>query len=76
MPMFLPRKRASSSYELLQVLAGNHDRAAVGPFQSGHDHQQSRLAGAGWSEQAHGLAAAYIQVDVSEDMNAGGAAPE
>ena len=62
--------------ELAQVLSGNDDRTAVGPLQSGHHHEQRRLAGTRRSKEGHGLAASYIQADVFEDMNAGGGAAE
>ena len=62
--------------ELVQVLAGHRHRAGVGPLQPGHHHQQRGFAGAGRPDQANRLAAAYIEVDVFEDMNAGGALPE
>src|SRR6516165_8808733 len=48
--------------ELLQVLSGDDDRAAVRPLQTGHHHEQRRFARARRAEQAHGLAATYIQV--------------
>ena len=59
-----------------RVLSGNHDRTGIGPLQSGHHHEKGRLAGTRRSEEANGFAASYIQADVSEDMNAGGAAAE
>ena len=77
MPIWLPRKRASaSSSSRPQVLAGNDDRAGIGPLQPRHHHQQRRFARARRAEQADGLAAPYIQIDVLQDMNAGGAAAE
>src|SRR5262249_60592955 len=51
----------------------DHDRAAVGPLQSRGYHQQRRFARPGGSNQAKSLAAAYMKVDVFEDMNPGGA---
>jgi len=46
--------------------------AAIRPLQSGHHHQQRRFARARWAEQADRLATAYIEVDGSQDMDAGG----
>ena len=62
--------------ERAQVLAGDRHRAGVGPLQPGHHHQQRRFARAGRPDQADCLAAAYIQVDVLEDMDAGRPLPE
>ena len=62
--------------EFLQVFAGDDDGAAIGPFEPRHHHQQRRFARAGRAEQGHGLAAAYIEIDVVQDMNASGAAAE
>ena len=62
--------------ELPAVLAGHRDRAGVGALQAGHHHQQRGFARAGRTDQANRLAAAYIQVDVLEDMDAGGPLPE
>ena len=77
MPTLRPRKRASaSSSSGPQVRAGHHDRAGVGPFQAGHDHQQRRFARARRPDQADRLAASYMQIDVFEDMDPGGAAAE
>ena len=57
--------------EPAEVFACDDDAAGVGPLKSGHHHQQGRFAGAGRADQADRLAAAYIEVDVFEDMNAG-----
>ena len=77
MPTLRPRKRASaSSSSCAKVLAGDRDRAGVGPLQPRHDHQQRRFARAGRADQADRLAAPYMQVDIFEDMNAGRALPE
>ena len=77
MPTLRPRKRASaSSSSGTEIFAGDCDRAGIGPLQPGHDHQQRRFAGAGRADQADRLAAAYMEVDVLEDMYAGGAAAE
>ena len=62
--------------ERLQVFSGNDDRPAGRPLKPGHDHEQRRFARARRSEQADRLTASYIQIDVSEDMNARGAAAE
>ncbi len=62
--------------EPAQVFAGDHDGAGIGPLQPGHHHEQRRLAGARRAEQADRLAAAYIEADVAQDMDAGGAAAE
>ena len=62
--------------EPAQILAGDRDGARIGPLQTGHHHQQRRLAGAGRAEQADGLAATYIEGDVAQDVDAGGAAAE
>ena len=59
-----------------QVRAGHHDRAGVRPFEAGQDHQQRGLARAGRADQANRLAASYIEIDVFEDMDPGGAAAE
>src|SRR5262249_5702130 len=45
-------------------LTCDHDRAGVGALQPGRDHEQGRLARARGSDQADGLTAAYMQVDV------------
>ena len=77
MPTLRPRKRASaSSSSALEILARHGDRAGVGALETGHHHQQRRFARAGGTDQADRLAAAYIQVDVFEDMNAGRSLPE
>ena len=69
------RKRVFA--ELPQILAGDRDGAGVRPFQPGHHHEQGGFARARWSEQAEpSLAAAYIQADISQDMDAAGAAAE
>ena len=60
----------------VECLARDHDRAGVGALQPGRDHEQGRFAGAGRADQADRLAAAYMQVDVFEDMNTGRAPPE
>ena len=62
--------------ELLQIFAGDHDRAGVGPLQPGHHHQQRRFARSGRPQHANGLATAYMEVDVAQDMDAGGPAAE
>ena len=62
--------------KLVQGVSGHDDRTAVGALQSGHYHEQRRLAGSRRSKQRHGLAASYIQADIFEDMNAGGSAAE
>ena len=45
--------------------------AGIGPLETGHDHQQRRLARSGRSDQANSLAAPYMQIDVFEDMDPG-----
>ena len=62
--------------ERLQVLSGNDDRPARGALQPGHDHEQRRFARARRAEEADRFTASYIQIDVPQDMNAGGAAAE
>ena len=62
--------------ERAERLASDRDRAGVGPLEPGHDHQQRRLAGAGRADEADRLAAAYMKIDVVEDMDAGRAPPE
>ena len=62
--------------ELLQLLSGDDDGAGVWPLQSGHHHQQRGFARAGRAEEADRLATAYIEVDLSQDMDAGSAAAE
>jgi hypothetical protein len=62
--------------ELAQVFAGNHDRAGVGLFEPGHHHQQGRFARSGRAKECDSLAAAYIEVDIAEDVDAGRAAAE
>src|SRR5215471_9635773 len=51
-------------------LARDRDRARVGTFQPGHDHQQGRFAGAGRADHSDRLALSYMEVDVLEDMHA------
>ena len=74
--MLAAKARESVLVELLQFLAGDDDGAGIRPLQSGHHHQQRRFAGAGRAEEADRLATAYIEVDLSQDMDAGGAAAE
>ena len=62
--------------ERVQIFAGHRDRAGVGALQPGHHHQQRGFARAGRADEANCLAAAYIQVDVFEDMDAGRPLPE
>lgn len=62
--------------ERSEIAAGDHDRAGVDALQTSEHHEQGGLAGARWADQANGLAAPYIQVDIFEDMNPGGATPE
>ena len=62
--------------EPVQFFAGDQDRAGVRPLQPGHHHQQRRFARARRTEHADRLAAPYIQVDVAQDVDAGGAAAE
>ena len=62
--------------ERIEILAGDGDRAAIGPLQPRHHHQQRGLARTRRSDQANRLAAAYIQVDVFENMDAGRPLPE
>ena len=77
MPICLPRKRASSSSSSLpRSSPATTTEPASGPFQSGHHHQQRRLAGSRRAKECDSFAAPYIEADVSEDMNAGGAAAE
>ena len=77
MPMLRPRNRASaSSSSARKIFAGDRHLAAIGALQPGHDHQQRRFSGAGRPHQANCLAAAYIEADVLEDMDTGGALPE
>ena len=75
-PRYSRAQRTRVLVELLQLLAGDDDGAGVRPLQSGHHHQQRRFAGAGRAEEANRLATAYIEVDLSQDMDAGGAAAE
>src|SRR5258707_6802735 len=74
--MLAAKARERVLVEPLQLLSGDDDGAGVRPLQSGHHHQQRRLSGAGWAEEANRLATAYIEVDLSQDMDAGGAAAE
>ena len=77
MPIVLPRKRASRVLvELARVLSGDLDRAAVRALQSGHHHQQRRFAGARGTERGRPPRPTYIEGDVAQDMDAGGAAAE
>ncbi len=50
--------------------AGDGYRAGVGPLQSSHHHQQRGLARARRTDHSDRLAAAYIEVDVLEDVHA------
>ena len=50
--------------------------ARIGPLQPGRDHQQGRFARAGRADEANRLTAAYMQIDVLEDMHPAGAAAE
>ena len=52
------------------------DFAAVGPFQSGHGHQQCRFSRSGRSDETDRLALAYIEANALQDMNPRRAAPE
>ena len=71
MPTLRPRKRASaSSSSVLRFSPATVTGAGIGPLQPGHHHQQRRFAGAGRADQADRLAAAYMQIDVLEDMDA------
>ena len=74
--MLAAKTREIVLVEQLQFLSGDDDGAGIRPLQSGHHHQQRRFAGAGRAEEANRLAAAYIEVDLSQDMDAGGAAAE
>ena len=74
--MLAAKARERVLVKLLQFLAGDQRGAGVRPLQSGHHHQQRRFAGAGRAEEADRLAAAYIEVDLSQDMDAGSAAAE
>ena len=77
MPTLRPRKRASaSSSSAFKSSPATVTDAGVGALQPGHHHQQRRFARAGRSDQANRLAAAYIEVDVFENMDAGRAVPE
>ena len=62
--------------ERVERLAGDRDRAGVGPLQPGHHHQQGRLAGARRADHSDRLAAPYIEVDVLEDVHPRRAAAE
>ena len=57
----VPRKRASRPRRARGDPARRPDRTGVRPLQSGHHHQQGRLAGARRTEQADRLAAAYMR---------------
>ena len=48
----------------------------VGPLESGHDHEQRRLARAGRPDDADCLARCDCQTDVAQDMHARGASAE
>ncbi len=62
--------------EPIEVNAGDRNRAGVGALQARHDHQQRRFARSRRPDQADRFAAAYMQVNVLEDMNTGRAAAE
>ncbi len=71
-----PKARQRVLVERTQVDACDRHRPAVGTFEARHHHQERRFAGAGRPHQANGLAAAYMQVNVFKDMNAGRPVPE
>jgi hypothetical protein len=62
--------------EPAEIMTGHHDGPAIRLLKPGHDHEQRRLAGAGWPGEADRLARTYMQRDVFEDMNACCATPE
>ena len=77
MPTLRPRKRASaSSSSASEVLARDRDRAGVGRSSPAITISSVDLPEPDGPDQANRLAAAYIQVDIFEDMNAGRAAAE
>src|SRR5438445_5897487 len=69
-----PRQRIL--IEAPERLVRHHDRAGVGSFEAGHDHQQGRFPRAGRANHANRLAPSYIEVDVFEDMDPRGAPTE
>ena len=74
--MLAAKARQLVLVELAEVLAGDHHRTDVGAFQPGHHHQERRFARSRRTQECDGFAAPYIEADVSQDVNAGGAAAE
>jgi len=62
--------------ERTERLIRHHDRAGVGSFEAGHDHQQGRFPRAGRANHANRLAPPYIELDVFENMDTRGAPTE
>ncbi len=56
--------------ERTETFAGHRHGAAVGPFEPGHHHQKRRFSRARRADHSDRLAAAYIEVDTLEDMDA------
>src|SRR6185437_13240932 len=70
------KARQAVFVELAQILLGDDHGAGIRTLQPGHHHKQRRLAGPRWTQQGHGLAVCYMQPDILQDMDAGGAAAE
>ena len=77
MPTLRPRKRASaSSLSVPSASPATTTEPVSARSNPAVTMSKRRLARARRSDQADCLAAAYMQVDVFEDMNAGRAPPE
>src|SRR6516162_878396 len=74
--MLAAKARQLVLVQLADVLAGDDDRTGVRALQPGHHHEQRRLARPRRTKECDRLATAYIEVDVSQDVNPGGAAAE
>ncbi len=59
-----------------KVTSGDVDLAARRPLEAGEYHQERRLAGAGGSDDGHGLAARDLEAHATQDFDRPGAARE
>jgi hypothetical protein len=60
--------------EPAQVFSGDNDGTGIRALQSGNDHEQCRLTRSGWAKKRDRLAAADLEIDAFEDMDAARAA--